>query len=274
MVRTVNPYSLALTCIFAAIQFVVVVLPLNIAIGGTGGYLPLYIISASLIGYFLGPLYGTLAAFIGTFFAGVFFPIFTEPTFSGLRYYIAVAPTSGAFVAGLIETNRFRAVPIIYLVPILAIIGLSVIASPLISASFIFLWFHLLVFLCTLLFFFHKFRNKFAKGLDLFAMMNDVLGGVTVWFLVLTSVMVSYLVDLVTRFSYFLVFAVMQTPEHTNIIIELLNSFFLSYYDSIIFVYPIETILASIVGWIFILFVTVVQNRFQSAAPKTVAVEE
>jgi hypothetical protein len=274
MVRKVNTYSWALASIFGAIQLVVVVLPFRIAISGTGGYLFFPLISASVIGYVLGPRYGTAAVFIGTLIGGIAHPLFAEPTFSGLRYFIAIAPASGALVAGLIKTKRFVPVPVVYLMAILGMVSLSIIVPPLTFTTFIFLWFHLIVFLSTLPFFFKRFRNMVANGLDLFPGMKRLLGGVTIWYLIFTSLMVSLLFELALKFNYFAVSALLANPEYSSIIIEFLGTYFSSYYSSFIFVYPIETILSSIIGWVIIFLIMIVQTRFLSTPQTQVEPEE
>jgi len=274
MVRKVNTYSWALASIFGAIQFVIVVLPFKIAVGVLSSYLPLYLISASVIGYLLGPRYGTAAVFIGTLIGGIFYPLFTEPTFGGLRYFIAIAPTSGAFVAGLIKTKRFARVPVVYFVAILAMVVFSVIVKPLASTTFIFLWFHLVAFISTLPFFFQRFRNRFANGLDLFPSMKSMLGGLAIWYLLFTSMMVSRLFELALQTNYFAVFVLLTGPEYSSIMIVFLDSYFSSFFSSIIFVYPIETILASIIGWVIIFLTMIVQTRFLSTTLSTVEIEE
>jgi hypothetical protein len=274
MVRKVNTYSWALASIFGAIQLVVVVLPFKIAIGGTGGFFLPSLISASVIGYLLGPRYGTAAVFIGTLIGGIVHPLFAEPTFGGLRYFIAIAPASGALVAGLIKTKRSARVPVVYLVAILAMASFSVIVTPLIFTTFIFLWFHLVAFSIAMLFLIPRFRNKYVNELDLFTEMNRISGVIVIWLLVFISVMVSHLVDLVLKFYYFAIPAIIATPEYPSLIIEFLNSYFSSYYNTIIFVYPIETILAAIVGCVVIYLITIVQTRFPSTPPSPVEIEE
>ncbi|MHA2351896.1 MAG: hypothetical protein ACXAC0_10265 [Candidatus Thorarchaeota archaeon] len=274
MARKVNTYSWALASIFGAIQFVIVILPFKIAVSVMGSYLPLYLISASVIGYLLGPRYGAVAVFIGTLIGGIFHPLFTEPTFGGLRYFIAIAPTSGALVAGLIKTKRFTRVPVVYFVAILAMVVFSVIVKPLAFTTLIFLWFHLVSFISTLPFFLQRFRNGFANGLDLFPSMKSLLGGLTIWYLLLTSVMVSLLFELALKTNYLAVFTLLANPEYSSTILVFLDAYFSRFYSSTIFVYPIETILSSIIGWVIIFLIMIVQTRFLSTATSPVEIEE
>ena len=87
-------YPWALTGIFGAFHLVLTFLPFTV-LGMGGGFLTWGMISAAIVGFLLGPFYGTVAVLVGSFIGtGVF-------NLGGILGPIVpvLAPTVGAFAA-------------------------------------------------------------------------------------------------------------------------------------------------------------------------------
>ena len=101
------------------------------------------VVSAIIIGFLLGPMYGTISAIIGALLGVIFFNI------GGVVGPIVpvVATASSAFVAGAIRTRR----PV--LVPLLYVIGMALfLASPIGLLAYPYLWLHSVALVCAFLF--------------------------------------------------------------------------------------------------------------------------
>jgi hypothetical protein len=253
--------------IFAAIQMIIVAIPIPFPIGGTGGYLFLSLISASIIGYLLGPRYGTMAVFIGTLIGGVLHPLFLDVNLELLRYLIALAPAVVSFIAGGIKESRFTRVPVVYLVFLIAFVSLSLIIQPLLVSTLTFLWFHFIVFLYTLLLFSRYFKNKFADGLDISIGKKWLANGIAIFLLIFISITIGHLVELVLEFYYLATMSIQATsisPEASSMVIAYLESFFTHYYNLSILIYPPEIFVSAIFGGIVVILILIVKTRLLS----------
>jgi hypothetical protein len=93
-------YSWALTGIFSAIHFDITIIPFSLAIG-VQGVISLGMISGPLVGFLLGPFYGTIAVLIGSILA-----MFANPLLAVLGPFTPIATASGALAAGLFRTGK------------------------------------------------------------------------------------------------------------------------------------------------------------------------
>jgi len=105
-------YPWALVGIFAAVQLVMTYFPFTFAIGG-GGILSLGLVSAPIIGYLLGPFFGTISVLIGSFL-GVALNVAAHP----LAMFTPIAPAASALVAGSLRVKKPIVVPIVYIAAI------------------------------------------------------------------------------------------------------------------------------------------------------------
>ena len=90
-----EPKGLAIITIFAAIHAVLSSLPYTITIGIGGGSITLGVISAPLIGIILGPISGGIAVTIGSIIG-----MFINPSGAILGFISFLPPAIGAFSAG------------------------------------------------------------------------------------------------------------------------------------------------------------------------------
>jgi hypothetical protein len=210
---------------------VITLFPANIPVAETGSYFSLYFVSAPVIGYILGPFYGTVSVLLGTFIAAVY-----DPWAAGVMGSMGIlgallaglAPATGASVAGLIRNGRYRTVPLFFIVTI----GLFLITRVGLLA-FSFLWLHFIALLLSLLFLVPDFKNYLEDGLNLSDRTNYSRVALAFWLLVFISVMADHIVASVLRAYLFL-----GVPAE----------FLMTLYTDVIFIYPIERVLASIVG--------------------------
>ena len=147
-------YPWALTGIFAAFHLVLTFIPYSV-LGMGGGFLTWGMVSAPIVGFLLGPFYGSIAACIGSFIgAGIFnlggdlgpiIPIF--------------APTFGAFAAGSLRTGRSKELFILFLI---AIIGY--VLSPIGIEAFVFIWLHIVTLVLIAILLIPSLLNKLSEA--------------------------------------------------------------------------------------------------------------
>ncbi|MCK5389139.1 MAG: hypothetical protein KAJ36_01530, partial [Candidatus Thorarchaeota archaeon] len=129
-----SAYPWALTGIFGAFHLVLTFIPFAV-LGMGGGFLTWGMISAVLVGFLLGPFYGTLAVLMGSFIGtGVF-------NLGGILGPIVpvLAPAAGAFAAGALRTGRIKELFVLFLI---ATVGFIV--GPIGIPAFLFIWMHLI----------------------------------------------------------------------------------------------------------------------------------
>jgi hypothetical protein len=217
-------YPWALVGIFAAIQLVMTYFPFTFAIGG-GGILSVGLVSAPIIGYLLGPFFGTISVFIGSLL-GVSLNVAAHP----LAMFTPIAPATSALVAGSLRVKKPVVVPIIYIAAMAIFL-----VSPIAGLSWTFLWFHVIALILSLLFLMPLFRDRLAGGLELNDGVGYGIGVVSIWLLSLIAVLADQLVGSTIGAFYFLTVG-LDVPTLAGI------------YTSVMFIYPIERTLASIIA--------------------------
>jgi hypothetical protein len=217
-------YPWALVGVFAAVQLVMTAFPITFAIG-VGGILSLGLVAAPIIGYLLGPFFGTISVLIGSFL-GVSINVALHP----LAMFTPIAPAAGALVAGSLRVKKPIVVPLVYIAAIAIFL-----VSPIAGLSYTFLWFHIIALILSLLFLMPFFREKLEGGLEMDVNVGYGIGVVSIWLLSLISVLADQLVGSTIGAFYFLTVG-LDVPTLAGI------------YTGIIFIYPIERILASIIA--------------------------
>ena len=223
MARFVNTAWYALTTVFAAIQFVALLFPILMPIDGFGGFLFLGPIAAALCGYVLGPLYGVAAVLIGTLLG-----MFIDPRINTLAffYFTPIMPVFSALVAGLLRKKRLIPVAIIFIIAtilfVIGPIGLQVSSV---------LWVHLLALSLTLLLFVPLIKKRFEGALDMKLSSDYKVGIIVLWLIVFISL-------LTDRILY-------------ATILQFIMPFTVAYL-TVLPLFPLEIVLASIVGCIIL----------------------
>jgi hypothetical protein len=226
-------YPWALTGIFGAFHLVLTFLPFSV-LGMGGGFLTWGMISAALVGFLLGPFYGTIAVLAGSLIGtGVF-------NLGGILGPIVpvLAPTAGAFAAGALRTGRIRELFIVFLIATLGFI-----VGPIGIPAFLFIWLHLitLVLITTLLI--PRLMNilkdslTFEKGRDLRIMPIAVL------FFSFIALMTDHIVGNTASVFYFHYILAMDVPT------------LVGFWLPIAFVYPLERLLATAILTVIVIAV-------------------
>jgi hypothetical protein len=229
--RQVNKYALTLTGIYGAIQFVVTLFPMMISLPWIGGYVSLGLISAPVIGYLLGPRYGTLAVLLGSL-VGVIF----DPWAAVLGYFTPIAPAISALVAGIIRAKRFIMVPVLFSIAICLFL-----LSPIGRLSAGFVWFDIIALVLAGLMLVPTLSRKIKTGIGIPSPKIDSTAVFAVWMLVFMSVMADHVVfSAIGSYYYF----------------WLPPTFVSNLFSSVILLYPIERVLVSVIG-LFVALVSV-----------------
>ncbi|MFW9850404.1 MAG: hypothetical protein ACFFF4_14825 [Candidatus Thorarchaeota archaeon] len=142
-------YPWVLTGIFAAVHTVLSIIPAFPGVGG--GALSLGMISGPLVGFLLGPIYGTLSVLIGSIIG-----LWANPTVPILGFFTVIPPTVGAFVAACVRAKKSILVPVV-----IAYGFLLFYIGPIGQFTFQFLWLHLVAILLALLMLIPKLRDSF-----------------------------------------------------------------------------------------------------------------
>jgi len=229
-----NAYPWALTGVFAAVQLVMTVFPFSFAVGG-GGFLTLGLVGAPIIGFLLGPFFGTISVAIGSFL-GVMINVAVHP----LAWFTPIAPAAGALVAGSLRVRKAVVAPLVF------IVGIAVfMVSPIALLALSFLWFHVIALILALLFVIPPLKSKLAEGLELSSSIGPAWGVFSIWILCLLAVLADQLVGSAMGAFYFLTVG-LDPPTLAGI------------YTAVLLIYPVERVLASVVAAI----ITVALARF------------
>jgi hypothetical protein len=238
MARFVNTAWYALTVVFAVTMFVALLFPIPIPIDGFGGYLFLGPIIAALCGYVLGPLYGVISVLIGTLLG-----MYIDPRINTLVlvYFTPIMPVFSALVAGLLKKKKLRTVPIIFIIAtVIFVIG------PIGMQVYNVLWVHLLALSLSLLLLVPLFRKRFEGALDMKLSSDYKVGVIVIWLIVFIS--------LLTDRIFFA--TILQFIAHIA-----------EGYLTLLPLYPLEIILASIVGCIAFAVVAIGIERLDLNLP-------
>ncbi len=221
--RGLLTYYWALTGVFGALQFVMTAVPYSIAIGGTGGALTIGLISAPLIGFILGPIYGTLAVLIGSLLG-----MLVNPAAQIMGLLTALAPTAGALCAGAIRVKKGYVVPIVFSVAIIAFL-----VGPIGTLAFSFLWLHVVALLLSFVFVLPVTSRVLVRAIET-PSKSGIMGPIVVCIVALIAVLGDHIVGSAIGgyyFHYVLAFDANTVAD---------------WFTAILFIYPVERILASL----------------------------
>ncbi len=182
-------YPWVLTGIFAAVHTVLSIIPAFPGVGG--GAISLGMISGPLVGYLLGPIYGTISVLIGSIIG-----LWANPTTPILGIFTVIPPTVGAFAAASVRAKKS------ILVPVLIAYGfLLFLIGPIGQFTFQFLWLHLVAILLALLMMIPKLRDSFDMPES--TPINYAFLLISFWILSFVAVMADHAVGAGIGVSYF-----------------------------------------------------------------------
>lgn len=136
----------ALTGIFGALHLVMTMVPLFVLSGGSG-FISMGLVSSVVIGFILGPFYGTIAVLMGSILGVSIFNI------GGILGPIipVIAPVAGALIAGCLKIGQPRIVFVVYILGIFAFL-----LSPIGLTAVVYIWMHTIAAVLVLLLIFKK----------------------------------------------------------------------------------------------------------------------
>ncbi|MGY5863948.1 MAG: hypothetical protein RTV41_05055 [Candidatus Thorarchaeota archaeon] len=216
-------YPWALTGIFGAFHLVLTFLPFTV-LGMGGGFLTWGMISAAIVGFLLGPFYGTVAVLVGSFIGtGVF-------NLGGILGPIVpvLAPTVGAFAAGALRTGRIRELFIVFLIATVAFV-----IGPIGIPAFMFIWLHLITLVVIGILLIPKLTNRLKEAVTFEKGRNLKLMPIAIVLFSFISLMTDHIVGNTTSVFYFHYILAMDVPT------------LVGFWLPITFVYPLERLLAA-----------------------------
>lgn len=236
-------YPWALAGIFGAFHLVLTFIPYSV-LGMGGGFLTWGMVSAPIVGFLLGPFYGTIAVLAGSLIGtGIF-------NLGGILGPIVpiLAPTAGAFAAGALRTGRVRELFVVFLIAILGYV-----AGPIGIPAFLFIWLHLITFFLVIILLIPKVYDKlkesvnFEKGRDLKLM------PLVIFLFSFIALLTDHIVGNTATVYYFHYFGGMDVPT------------LVGFWLPITFVYPIERFVAAIILAIVLIAASeaIVQTGFE-----------
>jgi hypothetical protein len=178
-------------------------------------------ISASVVGYLLGPFFGTVSVLIGSYLG-----IFINPEIALLGIATPIATATGALAAGLMRVRKPIFIPIIYVAAMVLYL-----VSPIGPQVPELLWFHLAVFILSLLFLVPRISDKLLDELD----MKKTITARVLFLFALVAVMLDQIVGSAIG-TYYLVFV-------AGFDVSLVTT----WYVAVILIYPVERILGAII---------------------------
>ncbi|MGY5875752.1 MAG: hypothetical protein RTU30_08400 [Candidatus Thorarchaeota archaeon] len=217
-------YIWALVGVFAAFHFTLTMIPVIPIAGLSGGFISLGLVSAPLAGFILGPLYGVISVFIGSFLA-----ISANPALAAIGPLTPIATAAGALIAGLIRARKPFVIPLIY------IIGIAIyLIGPLAQIGITFIWFHIVTLGISLIFVIPKVSKSLLDALNFSGESNPAIVMFASWLLAIVAIVGDHVIGSSLGTHYYAV-TFGLTPD-------VLWGFF----APIVFVYPIERLIASL----------------------------
>jgi hypothetical protein len=178
-------------------------------------------ISASIVGYLLGPFFGTASVLIGSYLG-----IFINPEIALLGIATPIATAAGALAAGLLRVRKPSLIPIIYVAAMILYL-----ISPIGLLVPELLWFHVIVFILSFLFFVPRIAERIFDELD----MKKTITARVLFLFALVAVTLDQIVGSAIG-TYYLVFV-------AGFDVSLVST----WYVAAVFIYPIERILGAII---------------------------
>ena len=228
-------YPWALTGVFGAVHLVVTIIPYSLSVGG-GGVISFGLVSGAIIGFLLGPFFGTIAVLIGSMAGG-----FVNPSIALFGLLTPLAPATGAFVAGSFRVRGLRIKSAILVLIVYVLAFDLFIIGPIGIYALGFLWLHSIACFLVLLFLVPGVGHQLSDALHLEPDSKHSQSFFAIWLVSFIAVMADHLVGS-TIAAY--VFSAGMDPEALALI-----------FMGVAFIYPWERLLASIITAV-VLFVT------------------
>jgi hypothetical protein len=201
-------------------------------LGTGGGALTWGMVSAPIVGFLLGPFYGTLAVLIGSILGVIVLNLG-----GSIGFLIPIlAPTVGALSAGALRVKRPQIPVLIYVITIAGYL-----ISPVGIGAPIYAWLHIVALVLAIVFLIPIISKTLVEGMSLNEEVNPVVSIMGIWMLCFIALLADHIVGS-TLYAWL---GPYYLGADLNGLIE--------FYGGFAFVYPIERIIASlIVGFVVI----------------------
>lgn len=238
-------YPWALSGIFAAFHLVITLIPFNIGFGG--GSISFGLISAPILGFLLGPIFGTISVVIGSIIA-----MSINVDIAILGPFTVIATGAGAFAAGMIRSKKAFVVPVIFAtaIPLYLINPIGFLVPE-------FVWFHVVTLVLSLLFLIPKLSKALNESLEFSENSNIVVSTFAIWLLCLVAVTLDQAVGSAIGGYYF---------------INLLGydaGFMAGFFTAAMFIYPVERLAGSFLAAIVLVALGKVLSKSDFGLPLT-----
>jgi hypothetical protein len=222
-------YPWALTGVFAAVHFVVTLLPFSISVSGTG-VISFGMISSVIVGFLLGPVYGTVSVLVGSFLG-----MFVDPALMVIGLATPIATASGALSVGFIRVKKpVYAIAVYFLALIIYLVGPIGLLVPEV------LWFHIIVILLALVFIIPFTKKKLFNEIGF----SSKTSTRAIFLIALVGVCVDQAVGSAIG-SYYLVYAL-------GLDINLVAG----WWTAITFIYPVERFIGALIATVILAALT------------------
>ena len=230
-------YPWALTAIFAAFHLVLTFIPFSI-LGMGGGALTWGMVSAGIVGFLLGPFFGTISVLIGSLIGtGIF-------NLGGILGPIVpvLAPTAGAFAAGCLRTARVRELFLIFVIAIalffispIGTLAFTTITLGSLVIPISFVWLHLITLLIIAVLLIPRLAKALSSAVSFDRNRNVKLMPIAILLFSFISLMTDHIVGNAASVFWLHYVALFDVPT------------LVGWWIPITFVYPVERLLATVV---------------------------
>ena len=230
-------YPWALTGIFGAFHLILTFIPFSI-LGMGGGALTWGMISAGIVGFLLGPFFGTIAVLAGSLIGtGVF-------NLGGILGPVVpvLAPTAGAFAAGALRTGKIKELFLVFIIavllyfisPIGALAFTTIELGPFeIPISFV--WLHLVTLVIIAFLLIPRLANILSDAVSFEKKREIKVMPIAVFLFSFISLMTDHIVGNTASVFYLHYIALFDVPT------------LVGWWVPITFVYPVERLLATVI---------------------------
>ncbi|MHA1577889.1 MAG: hypothetical protein ACTSU3_11055 [Candidatus Thorarchaeota archaeon] len=238
-------YPWALSGIFAAFHLIITLIPFNIGFGG--GSISFGLISAPILGFLLGPIFGVISVVIGSLIA-----MMINVDIAILGPFTVIATGAGAFAAGMIRSKKAFVVPVIFaiVIPLYLINPIGVLVPE-------FVWFHVIAFVLSLLFIIPKLSKGLNEAMEFSENSNVLVSTFAIWLLSIVAVTLDQAVGSAIGGYYFVS------------LLGLDAGFMSTFFTASMFVYPVERLFGSLLVTVILVGLGKVLSRSDFGLPLT-----
>lgn len=230
-------YPWALTAIFAAFHLVLTFIPFTV-LGMGGGALTWGMISAGIVGFLLGPFFGTISVLIGSLIGTSVFNL------GGILGPIVpvLAPTAGAFAAGALRTGRMKELFLVFLIAAILFfispigtLAFTIIELGPFDIPISFIWLHLITLVIIVFLMIPRLVKKLSDAISFEKGRDIKLMPIAVLLFSFIALMTDHIVGNTASVFWLHYVALFDVPT------------LVGWWVPITFVYPVERLLATVI---------------------------